>query len=102
MTIAPLKIEFDSRGNKHEVPDMDNLVTVGAWVWPSDGAKAEVNGQITINTIRVGTKYDIEGVSLESRVEFMDKRWDIVAPPKPHYGVKRHTRHWSFTLRERP
>ena len=35
-----------------------------------------------------------------SRVHWNSAWWDIVSPPAHHEG-DRHTRHWTFTIRER-
>lgn len=102
IVIYPLITTRDSRDNEHKIIDLDNPIHEKAWIMPGDGAKAEVVGQQKINTHRIGTRADLSGVDLNSRVKFMDAEWDIVSPPKPHYGVKRHTRHWSFDIRERP
>lgn len=91
----------DARGNKHDVANPDDAHEVKVWIYPQRSARAEVPGQLGINIIRIGIDAGLEGVELWSRVEVLDKHWDVVTPPSYHHGT-RHTRHWSIDLRERP
>lgn len=101
-TFYPIIKQIDNRGNERKVHDPDTPINREVWLYPQRGAKAEVTGQQTINVVRVGCRIDIPGVELGSRVFFQGKWWDVVSPPSLHYGVKRHTRHYSMDLRERP
>lgn len=96
-----VEIQKDNRGNDHEVAVPDNPHEVRAWIYPQRSARAEVPGQQGINVIRIGVDADLEGVNLWSKVEILDRIWDVVTPPAYHHG-SRHTRHWSLDLRERP
>lgn len=89
----------DSRGNTHRAPER-STEPVTVWIFPQRSAKAEVPGQLDITVLRLGTKV-LEGVDLWSRVEILDREWDVVTPPEYHHGT-RHTRHYSFDVRERP
>lgn len=102
ITVYPLIEQTDARGNTHFIHDESNPITLRASLFPRRGAKAEVTGQQKINVVQVGVKDAIPGVDIGSRAEFMDKTWDVVTPPEYHLGAKRHTRHWTFDLRERP
>jgi len=91
----------DDRGNKHDVATEAGAHDVKAWIFSQRSARAEVPGQQAINIIRIGIDAGLIGVGLWSRVEILDKSWDVVTPPAYHHGT-RHTRHWSIDLRERP
>jgi hypothetical protein len=95
-------IQRDNRNNAHVVPVPANPHQVRAWIFPQRSSKAEVPGQQQINVIRIGVDANLADVELWSRVEFMGREWDVVAPPAYHHGHGRHTRHWSIDLRQRP
>lgn len=99
--IYPIVRQTDAMGNEHKVADMENGIDIRVWTFPQRSAKAEVPGQQHINVTRLGTAANIADVELWSRVSFMGKEWDVVAPPSYHHGT-RHTRHWSIDVRERP
>lgn len=99
--IYPVVVQTDARGNEHKTVDTDTPLAIKVWTYPQRSAKAEVPGQQQINVTRLGTRHDLSGVELRSRVEFMGKEWDVVQPPAYHHGT-RHTRHWSLDIRERP
>lgn len=92
----------DNRGNKVVVAHDDGPYEVRAVFIPQRSARAEVPGQAQINVTRMIVSADLADVNLWSRVEWQGKEWDIVTPPSYRHGVKRHTRHWSIDLRERP
>jgi hypothetical protein len=98
----PIIKRTDGRGNERKLHDPDNPLPAKVWIFPQRGAKAEVTGQQTINVVRIGTTADLPGVALGSRVEFQGKAWDVVSPPQVRAGVRRHTRHMSMDVRERP
>lgn len=111
LQIYPITTVVDSRQNKQKHVDLENPIPGKAWTFPQRGAKAEVPGQQHINVTRIGVDAKladlepeslyVENVDLWARVDFQGKTWDIVSPPAFHNGT-RHTRHWSFDLRERP
>lgn len=92
----------DNRGNKVVMAGADGPHEVRAVFIPQRSARAEVPGQAEINVTRMIVTADLPGVNLWSRVEWRGSEWDVVTPPALHSGVKRHTRHWSIDLRERP
>lgn len=96
------KTVTDNRNNKIIIADADGPYEVKAVFIPQRSARAELPGQQQINVTRMLVKPDLVGVELWSRVEAMGKVWDVVAPPAYHHGTKRHTRHWSIDIRERP
>lgn len=96
------KIVTDNRGNDIIVPDADGPHEVRAAFIPQRSSRAEVPGQQQINVTRMIVDADLEGVTLWSRVQYKGKDWDIVSPPAYHHGTRRHTRHWSIDIRERP
>lgn len=101
-TFYPVMRVTDNRGNERVVHDPDNPVSTEVWIFPQRSAKAEVTGQQQVNVVRLGFRYELAGIELGSRVEFMGRMWDVAAPPSYHHGAKRHTRHWSVDIRERP
>lgn len=101
ITFYPLIQKTDSRGNTQWAPDMTRPIETKCWIFPQRGAKAEVIGQQQINVVRVGIKDDLD-VHLMSRATFRGVEWDVVTPPEYRNGVKRHTRHLSVDLRQRP
>lgn len=98
----PTKKVIDNRGNERKVHDETNPIAAKIWIFPQRGAKAEVTGQQTINVVKIGTSANVEGVALNSRVEFNGQVWDVVSPPAHRVGGGRHTGHYSMDVRERP
>ncbi len=90
----------DRRGNRTQVPG-GTPTTVTAWAIPDRGARAELPGQQQVRIVKLGTRHDISGVNIWSRVRWDGEWWDIVEPPAEHWGT-RHVRHWSLQLRWRP
>ena len=101
VTIYPTITTTDTRGNSVQGPDKDNPLRITAWLTPDRSSRAEVPGQQQINVYLMGTKANLAGVNLWSRVNWAGKWWDIVSPPAHHTGT-RHTQHWSTIIRERP
>lgn len=101
-TIYRSKVMEDSRGNSRKVLDEENPHVVKVWEIPGRSSRAEAPGDLQINVIQLGTKSDLDGVDLWSQVDYQGKRWDVVTPPAHHNGATRATRHWSFTVKERP
>lgn len=101
VTIFPSKTVTDSRSNSLDVVDWDTPHILRAAVIPQRSAKAEVPGQLAINVVRLICRADIPDVTLQSRVVWDGRHWDIAAPPSLHTGT-RATRHWSIDIRERP
>lgn len=99
--VYPIIKSTDNRGNEVKVHDPDNPVETKVWIYPQRSSKAEVTGQQTINVVKLGCPADVP-IALGARVVFNDREWDVVGPPAYHYGAKRHTRHYSFDVRERP
>lgn len=101
VTIYPVTVQTDRRGNQQKMPDLSNPLTVkAAWI-PQRSARAEVPGQVEINIVRIIVTHDLPNVDLWSYAEALGTTWDVVTPPAYHHGT-RHTRHWSLDLRERP
>lgn len=100
VSIRTSAITTDRRGNRTVLPN-GPVLTVRAWLIPDRSSRAEVPGQQQINVYRMGTQADLSGVDMFSRVSWNGSDWDIVSPPAHHEG-DRHTRHWTFTIRERP
>jgi hypothetical protein len=98
-TVYKTKTVMDPRGNEVNVVDMDNPYQVHVWVYPQRSTRAEVVGQQHIEVTRIGVDI-LEDVDLWGRVDMLGKVYDIAAPAAYHHGT-RHTRHWSFDLRER-
>lgn len=91
----------DLRDNEVIRPVEVNYHNLRASITPVRGSRAEVPGQQEINVYHVTVAPDLAEVDLWSQVEWNGQRWDIVAPPVLHPGV-RQTRHWSFDMRLRP
>jgi hypothetical protein len=99
--IYPTVVQTDNRGNRIEMPDLDNPIeTTAAWI-PQRSARAEVVGEVGINVVRIIVRHELPNVDLWSYVEAHGRMWDVVTPPSYHHGT-RHSRHWSMDLRERP
>lgn len=98
----PVVKHLDNRGNERKEPDLTVSLPANIWLFPQRGAKAEVTGQQTINVIKIGSTSDLSGIELGARVVFLGKQWDVVSPPAYHHGARRHTRHYSTDVRERP
>lgn len=92
--------KVNNRGEILKVADDAMAHEVQVWVYPQRSARAELAGQQGIDVMRIGCDANLEGVDLWSRVEVLDKVWDVVTPPSYHHGT-RHTRHWSIDLRAR-
>lgn len=92
---------MDQRGNEVIRPVEQGYHNLRASITPGRGSRAEVPGQQEINIYHVTVNPDLKGVDLWSQVEWNAFRWDIVAPPVLHPGIRR-TRHWSFDMRLRP
>lgn len=92
----------DGRGNKVLTADPNSPYEETAAVIPQRSSKAEVPGQQQINVVRLILKPDLADVGLWSEVEYSGSKWDVAAPPAYHHGTRRHTRHWSIDIRERP
>lgn len=92
----------DDRGHTVYMPDADGPHEVTAVFIPQRSARAEVPGQMQINVYRMIVDPDLTDVDLWSRVEWQGATWDVVTPPAIHYGVRRHTHHWSIDIRQRP
>ena len=93
--------QTDARGNIQLIAVPENPFKVTIWVYPQRSARAEVPGQQRINVVKIGIPGHIQGLDLWTRIEFMDRQWDVVSPPAYHHGT-RATRHWSIDVRERP
>lgn len=101
MKVWKTRKRIDARGNEVKYADPANpYIVKGAFI-PQRSAKGEVPGQLIINVARIIIDADIPEIELWSRVEVNGKMWDFVTPPQLHYGVKRHTRHYSIDIRER-
>lgn len=96
------EVHTDRRGNTTKAATSDGPHEIRCWVIPQRSSRAEVPGQQQINIIRLGVDADLVDVEIWSRVFYAGKYWDIVTPPEYHHGTRRHTRHWSIDLRERP
>lgn len=101
-TFYPIVKRIDNRGNEHKEVDLATPIPAEIWMFPQRGAKAEVTGQQKINVVKIGSKIEIPGIDIGSRVEFMGRAWDVVTPVSYHHGAKRHTRHYAMDVRERP
>ena len=101
VTIYPSKLTTDRRGNATWLPDEDAPLLASVWVIPERGARAEMAGQMDIDVTRMGTKSDLAGVNIWSRVKWDGVWYDMVTPPAHHEGT-RHSRHWSIVIRKRP
>lgn len=102
MKVWRTKKVTDKRGNEVKVAVEEGpFIVKGAFI-PQRSAKGEVPGQLIINVARIIIDADIPEIELWSRVEVNGKMWDFVTPPQLHYGVRRHTRHYSIDIRERP
>ena len=100
-------LHTDRRGNPQYIANDVTPAWEGrGWIIPDRSQRAEVGGQqeITVYTLGIKDLPEItEGaVGLWSYVEWQGKLWDIIQPPLFHYGVKRHTRHWTISIRKRP
>lgn len=109
--LYPIELITDARGNQQYQTDWDNPIQTKGWMIPQRSTKAEVPGQQLIDVIRVGVnadltdsglEYDRAGVGVYGVCRWRGADYDIVAPPAYHHGVRRHTRHWSIDIRERP
>lgn len=99
------RVEVDRRGNEQIRAYPEDRLYTRVWIKPQRSARAEVPGQQQINITTVGfalPESEMGDVTLWSRVEMNGKEWDIASPPQYHHGTKRHSRHWSMDLRERP
>lgn len=96
----------DRRGNVQYIPSETPVFIGRAWVIPDRSQRAEVPGQQEIVVMRLGIQ-DLPELSsgttgLWTYVIWKGDIWDITQPPLYRHGVKRHTRHWSVSIRQRP
>ena len=101
------EIQSDRRGNQQYVPNDTTPVFVGrGWVIPDRSQRAEVTGQQEIVVMTMGIadlpELNDETTGLWTYIKWKDDIWDITQPPMYHHGVKRHTRHWTISIRKRP
>lgn len=102
VTVYLPRLEIDARGNRKWIADeTSESITGTAWLVPGRSARAEVPGQQQVNVLTMGTALDLGPVGLWARVNWQNRWWDVVTPPRYHHGT-RHVRHWTVDLRERP
>lgn len=100
-------LQQDRRGNTQYVVDMNNPLWEGrAWIVADRSQRAEVSGQQEITVYTMGIRdlpeFNDGSLGLWSKIEWDGKLWDIIQPPMYRLGVKRHTRHWTISIRKRP
>jgi hypothetical protein len=100
VVVWPIATTVDARGHKLNLPDPEQAVRLRAAMIPDRSGPMEVPGQGHIHIVQMITSQAVPGLTTGARVIWDGREWDVVFPPKRHFGP-RATRHFTTTLRER-
>jgi len=101
----PTIVITDRRGDEVRIADEDpsHWIKTKCWMITNTNrtSRAEVPGQLEIDSYKIGIKADIPGIDLWSRVIIDGEEYDVLTPPYRYNGTKQ-VRHWSLMIRQRP
>lgn len=90
-----------ARGDRVQVPDMENGYERRVVGDPQRSSRAEVPGQVEIDVVRLTISADCPGLGVSAMIYWRERWWDVAAPPAYHHGT-RHVRHVAVDVRARP
>jgi len=91
IVVYPEKKLTSKRGETYYGPNLDEPVEIGANLSPISGSA---------DAYKMMYNRECPGLTVNARIEWLGREWDIVEPPQFHPGP-RQIQHWSTKIRAR-